>query len=103
MDPHYDISSMWGSFLGPGGLQKYLLTKPRHSLLLCTFLLASAKLSFLSSRHSFSESIHFFFGLPSGRFPTHSPLYIRLTDRLSSILSTQPNHLNILSIILSIT
>src|SRR5678816_3652940 len=70
---------MWGSFLGPGGLQPHLFTKPNHSLLLCTFLLASAKLTFLSSRHSFSDSFHFFFCLPAGRFPTHSPLYIRLT------------------------
>src|SRR5678815_1392107 len=77
-----------GSSLGPGGPQPYPLTIPRHSLLLCTFILASAKLTFLSFRHSFTDSIHFLFGLPAGRFPTHSPLYFRLTNRLSFILST---------------
>src|SRR5678815_4178885 len=73
------------SSLGPGGPKPYILTKPRHSPLLCTFILASAKLTFLSFRHSFTDSIHFFFGLPAGWFPTHSPLYIRLTNRLSFI------------------
>src|SRR5678816_2019363 len=68
-----------GTSLDPGGPQPYPLTKPRHSLLLCTFILASAKLTFLSFRHSFTDSIHFFFGLPAGRFPTHSPQYILLT------------------------
>src|SRR5678816_1818960 len=92
-----------GSSLGPGGPQPYPHTKPRHSLLSCTFILASAKLTFLSFRHSFTDSIYFRFGLPAGRFPTHSPLYIRLTNRLSFILSTLPNHLNILSFILSFT
>src|SRR5678815_5745649 len=75
------------SSLDPGGPQPYPLTIPRHSLLLFTFILASAKLTFLSFKHSFTDSIHFFFGLPAGRFPTHSPLYIRLTNRLSFILS----------------
>src|SRR5678815_3638927 len=65
--------------------------------------LAPAKLTFHSSRHSFADSIHFFFGLPASRFPTHSPLYTHLTNRLSSILSTLPNHLNVLSFILSFT
>src|SRR5678815_5350131 len=97
-----------GSSLGPGGPQPYPLTIPRHSLLLYTFLLASTKLKFLSFKHSFTDLIHFFFGLPAGRFPTHSPLYIRLTNRLSFILSSFilssfPNHLNILSFILSFT
>src|SRR5678815_3593980 len=92
-----------GSSLGPGGPQPYPLTIPRHSLLLYTFLLASTKLTFLSFKHSFTDSIHFFFGLPAGRFPTHSPLYISLTNRLSFILATLPNHLNILSFILSFT
>src|SRR5678815_4110382 len=92
-----------GSSPGPGGPQPCPHTKPRHSLLLCTFILSSAKLTFLSFRHSFTDSIHFLFGLPAGRFPTHSPLYIRLTNRLSFILSTIPNHLNILSFILSFT
>src|SRR5678815_5100273 len=32
-DPHYGISPMWGSSLGPGGPQPYTLTKPCHSLL----------------------------------------------------------------------
>src|SRR5678816_3614487 len=68
-----------GSSLGPGGPQPYPLTIPRHSLLLYTFLLASIKLKFLSFKHSFTDSIHFFFGLPAGRFLTHSPLYIRLS------------------------
>src|SRR5678815_1439213 len=78
---------MQGSSLSPGGLQPYPLTKPRHSLLFCTFLLASSKLTFLSSRHSFTDSIHFSFGLPAGQFPAHSPLYSCLTNRrLSSIL-----------------
>src|SRR5678816_2951217 len=73
------------SSLGPGGPQPYPLTKPRHSIFLCTFILASAKLTFLSFRHLFTDSIHFFFDLPAGRFPTHSPLYIRLkTDYQSS-------------------
>src|SRR5678816_248207 len=36
-DPHYGISPMWGSSLGPGGPQPYTLTKPCHLLLLCTF------------------------------------------------------------------
>src|SRR5678815_382768 len=49
-----------GSSFDPGGPQPYPLTKPRHSLLLCTFILASAKLTFLSFRHSFTDSIHFF-------------------------------------------
>src|SRR5678816_2820259 len=101
-DPHCGISSMWGSSPGQNQ-QPYPLTKPRHSHLLCTFLLYSAKLTFLSSSHSFTYSIHFFFGLPAGRFPTHSPLYTRLTNRLSFILSTCPNHLNVLSLILSFT
>src|SRR5678815_3663022 len=74
-----------GSSPGPGGPQPCPHTKPRHSLLVCTFLLASAKLTFLSFRHSFTDSIHFFFFFPAGRFPTHSPLYIRLTNRLSII------------------
>src|SRR5678815_2214101 len=90
-----------GSSLGPGGPQPCPHTKPRHSLLLYTFILASAKLTFLSFRHSFTDSIHFLFGLPAGRFPTHSPLYIRLTNRLSSILYTLQIHLNVLSFILS--
>src|SRR5678815_4645983 len=77
-----------GSSLGPGGPQPYPLTKPRHSLLLCTFILASAKLAFLSFRHSFTDSINFFFGLPAGRFPTHSPLYI-----LSLIHISEPTRL----------
>src|SRR5678816_4340371 len=94
---------VYGSSPGPGGPQPYSLTKPFHSLLLCTFILASAKLTPLSFRHSFTDSIHFFFGLPAGRFPTHSPLYIRLTNRLSFILSIRPNHLNVLSFILSFT
>src|SRR5678815_4235403 len=72
-----------GSSLGPGGPQPCPHTKPRHSLLLCTFILASDKLTFLSFRHSFTDSTHFLFGLPAGRFPTHSPLYIRLTNLLS--------------------
>src|SRR5678816_3891767 len=76
-----------GSSLGPGRPQPYPLTKPRHSLLLYTFILASTKLTFLSFKHSFTDSIHFFFGLPAGRLPTHSPQYIRLTNRLSFILS----------------
>src|SRR5678815_1271556 len=67
-----------GSSLGPSGPQPYPHTKLRHSLLLCTFILASAKLTFLFFRHSFTDSIHFFFDLPAGWFPTHSPLYIRL-------------------------
>src|SRR5678816_329361 len=92
-----------GSSLGPGGPQPCPHTKLRHSLLLCTFILASAKLTFLSFRHSFTDSIHFFYGLSAGRFPTHSPLCIRLTNRLSFILSTSPNHLNVLSFILSFT
>src|SRR5678815_1608708 len=74
-DPHYGVSSVWGSSLGSGEPQPYPLTRPRHSLLLNTFLLASAKLTFLSSRHTFTYSIHFFFGLPAGLFPTHPPLY----------------------------
>src|SRR5678815_5487633 len=57
-----------GLSLGPGGPQPYPLTIPRHSLLLYTFLLASTKLTFLSCKHSFTDSIHFFFGLPAGRF-----------------------------------
>src|SRR5678816_3530547 len=69
-----------GSSLGPGGPQPYPLTIPRHSFLLYTFLLAFTKLTFLSFRYSFTDSIHFSFGLPAGRFPTHSPLYIRLTN-----------------------
>src|SRR5678815_5305648 len=69
-----------GSFLGPGGPQPYPLAKPRHSLLLNTFILASAKLAFFSFKYSFTDLIHFFFSLPAGRFPTHSPLYIRLTS-----------------------
>src|SRR5678815_3421828 len=74
-----------GSSLDPGGPQPYPLTKPRHSFLLCTFILASAKLTFLSFRHSLTDSIHFFFDLPAGRFSTHSPLYICLkTDYHSS-------------------
>src|SRR5678815_2598804 len=77
-----------GSSLGPGGPQPYPLTKPRHSLLSCTFLLASAKLTFLSCRYSFTDSIHFFFSLPAGRFPTHSPLYI-----LSLIHISEPTRL----------
>src|SRR5678815_2372178 len=75
-DPHYGISPMWGSSLGPGGPQPYTLTKSCHSLLLCTFLLAPANLTFHSPRHFFADSIYFFFGLPASRFPTHSPLYI---------------------------
>src|SRR5678816_3661949 len=67
-----------GSSLGPGGPQPCPHTKPRHSLLSCTFILASAKLTSLSFRHSFTDSIHFLFGLPAGRFPTHSPLYLSL-------------------------
>src|SRR5678816_1724226 len=58
-----------GSFPGPGGPQPHPFTKPRHSFLLCTFILASAKLTFLSFRHSFTDSIHFFFGLPSRSVP----------------------------------
>src|SRR5678816_3425345 len=74
-----------GSSPGPGGPQSCPHTKPRHSLLSCTFILASVKLTFLSFRHSLTDSIHFLFGLPAGRFPTHSPLCIRLTNRLSFI------------------
>src|SRR5678815_3828917 len=37
MDPHYGISPMWGSSLGPSGPQPYTCTKPCHLLLLCTF------------------------------------------------------------------
>src|SRR5678816_2292501 len=48
-------------------------------------------------------TLQFFFGLQAGRFLTHSLLYICLTNRLSSILSTWPNHLTILSFILSFT
>src|SRR5678816_48823 len=59
-----------GSSLGPDGPQPCPYTKPRHSLLSCTFILASAKLTFLSFRHSFTDSIHLLFGLPAGRFPT---------------------------------
>src|SRR5678815_1563063 len=32
----------------------------------------------LSSRHSFTDSIHFFFGLPASRLLTHSLLYLSL-------------------------
>src|SRR5678815_3055762 len=71
-DPQYGISSVWGSSLSPCGPQPYPLTKPHYSLLLCTFLLVSAKFTFLSSRHSFTDSIHFFFGLSVGRFPKHT-------------------------------
>src|SRR5678816_1441398 len=77
-----------GSSLGPGGPQPYPLTIPRHSFLLYTFLLASTKLTFLSFKHSFTDSIHFSFGLPAGRFPTHSPLYI-----LSLIHISEPTRL----------
>src|SRR5678816_2713752 len=38
-----------GSSLDPGAPQPCPHTKPRHSLLLCTFILASAKLTFLPS------------------------------------------------------
>src|SRR5678816_1586982 len=68
-----------GSSLGPGGPRPCPHTKPRHSLLSCTFILASAKLTFLSFRHSFTDSIHFLFGLKAGRFPTHSPLSVSYT------------------------
>src|SRR5678815_709253 len=107
MGPRWTLSMVdrqcKGSSFGPGGPQPYPLTKPRHSLLLYTFLQASTKLTFLSFKHSFTDSILFFFGLPAGRFPTHSPQYIRLANRLPFILSTWPNHLNILSFILSFT
>src|SRR5678816_3948376 len=92
-----------GSSPGPGGPQPCPHTKPRQSPLSCTFILASAKLTFLPFRHSFPDSTHSLLGLPAGQFPTHSPLYIRLTNRLSFILSICPNHLNILSFILSFT
>src|SRR5678816_3410441 len=39
-----------GSSLGPGGPQPYPLTIPRHSLLLCTFLLASTTVSYTHLR-----------------------------------------------------
>src|SRR5678816_1340853 len=64
-----------GSSPGPGGPQPCPHTKPRHSLLSCTLTLASAKLTFLSFRHSFTDSIHFLFGLPAGRFPTHTTIH----------------------------
>src|SRR5678815_2315695 len=82
-----------GSSLGQGGPQPCPHTKPRHSLILCTFILAFAKITFFSFRHSFTDSIHFLFRLSAGRFPTHSPLYIRLTNRLSFILSSCSFHL----------
>src|SRR5678815_1383697 len=77
-----------GSSPGPGGPQPCPHTKPRHSLLSCTLTLASAKFTFLSFRHSFTDSIHFLFGLPAGRFPTPSPLYI-----LSLIHISEPTRL----------
>src|SRR5678815_1009243 len=87
-DPQYGISPMWGSSLGPGGPQPYTPSQNPAIYSYYALFLAPAKLTFHSSRYSFADSIHFFFGLKASRFPTHSPLYIHLINRLSSILST---------------
>src|SRR5678815_5501757 len=87
-DPHYGISPMWGSSLGPGGPQPYTLTKPCHLLLLCTFFSPLSNSHFTPPDILLLTQSTFFSVPPASRFPTHSPLYIRLTNRLSSIPST---------------
>lgn len=65
---------------------------------ICTVFVISTRFTFLSVWHSST-----FLGLKIYGFPTHSPLYCRLTNHLSFFLSTWSNHLNIVSLIFSCT